>query len=371
MLQELSGLEVAAQNAVCSTLWHGINWIRSILNFFACEKKEYYAAKVAERLENLSLLESILLDEILPSCPSFSPPGGSSIGMDSSSSSGKSASDGKKKAGRPLGKKKLSGIEDRKLLIRQSFIAMRPEVVSILTSPRLQPGTGVSMDPLSQDTAQTLEIPLIQILFSLLEHHVQKSCSEEKKRKSLTAFWNKAASQSGASKSEEILEHQNEVQSAPKLLQGFFASGVLDAAGRFAAHILGETESDQARGESQAGEEAEQSNSEPRLQECKNILVDYLQTVSAAISYGIDNGESTDSGPDLQKVQQLQALILPTVDRVEYSEDEPEILQEVNIVSIQLTVLLWEMADNLLSLLYADHQEVLQGDHSVPSRRRR
>lgn len=320
-------MESAAQNAVCSTLWHGINWIRSILNFFACEKKEYYAAKVAERLENLSLLESILLDEVLPSCPSFSPPGSSTIGMDSLSASAKSASDGKKKPGRPPGKKKLSGIEDRKLLIRQSFIAMRPEVVSILTSPRLQPRSGVSMDPLSQGTAQTLEVPLIQILFSLLEHHVQKSCSEEKKRKSLSAFWNKA---SGASKSEEILEHQSEVQSAPKLLQGFFESGVLAAAGRFAVHIFGVTESEQARGEPcQAGEEPTQTHPEHRLEECKSILVDYLHTVSAVLSYGIDTGESADPGPEPQKVQQLQALILQTHERAEYSGEDPELLQLV------------------------------------------
>lgn len=334
VLQDLSGLEAAAQNAVCSTLWHGINWIRSILNFFACEKKEYYAAKVAERLENLSLLESILLDEVLPLCPSFAPPGSSTVGMDSSLSSAKSANDGKKKAGRPPGKKKISGIEDRKLLIRQSFIAMRPEVVSILTSPRLQPGTGVSMDLLSQGTAQALEIPLIQILFSLLEHHVQKSCSEEKKRKSLTAFWNKVSGPSGASKCEEILEHQSEVQSAPKILQGFFESRVLDAAGRFAVHIFEVTESDQARGESQAGEEAKQANQESRLEECKVILVDYLHTVSTVVSYGIDTGESADPSPDPQKIQQLQALILPTVDRVEYSEEDPELLQQVAIAAL-------------------------------------
>lgn len=329
VIQDVSGLDSNVQHAICSTLWHAINWIRSILNFFACEQKEYYVAKVAERLENLSLLESILLEDILPSCPSFTPPGVASTGMDSLSLSVvKATSEGKKKAGRPSGKKKNASAEDRKLLIKQSFIALRPEVVRILTSPRLQPIVdGTTVEPTSgrHGNALPMETPLVQFLFSLLEHHVQRCCSEEKKRKSLVGFWTKPSSQSGVSNSEEFLEHQPEKQSVQELLGGFHDSGVLDAAGRFAAHILAATEHGQAQAENEADEAKD--GLEPRLLQYKGILTEYLKIVTAAISYDIESGEATP--PRITKVQQIQALLLPSGERFEYPAHDPDVLQQV------------------------------------------
>lgn len=342
VLQELSGLDASVQNAVCLTLWHGINWIRSILNFFAYEKTEYYAAKVAERLENLSLLESILLDEALPACLSFQPPGSASSPSTAAAMTGadtvKSAGDGKKKPGRPPGKKRVSSLDDRKLAVQQSFVPLKPEVVSVLTSPRLQPRTGVSMDPLSQDAASSeLEVPLIQILFALLEHHVQRSCNDEKKRKTAPGFWTKAAS----SAFDDVLVHESDAQTAQELLDGFFKSGVLNAAGQFAAHILSITERDQRRlsadaeGNGDGGvpsDTADHSALETQLDECKRVLIAYLRVVAAVIAHDVsscDASAAEDDGPDPHRVQRLQALLLPQDDRIEYVASDATAFQQV------------------------------------------
>lgn len=373
VLQDLSALETSAQNAVCLTLWHGINWIRSILNFFAYEKKEYYAVKVAERLENLSLLESILLDEAVPACPSFRPPGGAATMSEVAPPSAKLAGDGKKKAGRPAGKKKLSGVEDRKLAIKQSFVPMKPEVVSILKSARLQPRGSVSMDPMSQDASSALEMPLIRILFSLLEHHVQRSCSDEKKRKFSAGFWSKGSGLSSVTSSEDILEHHSNVQSVRELLAGFRKSEVLDAAGRFAAHIVDAADQVQTRLASDAVDVFDRESLETQLKECTCVLVDYLKVVATVLSYGIDSGEASDSETGTEKIQQLQELILPVSDRVEYREKDPDVLQQVRSFTSQSLnggdAAMMVTPAVCLPRLFTDHQEVLQGDHPIPPRR--
>lgn len=386
MLQDLSALETSTQNAVCLTLWHGINWIRSVLNFFAFETKEYYAVKVAERLENLSLLESVLLDEAVPSCPAFRPPGASTILSEAASAtSTKLAGDGKKKAGRPPGKKKATGGDERKLAIRQSFVVLKPEVLSILKSARLQPRARVSMNPLSQDASGSLEMPLVRILFSLLEHHVQRSCSEDKKRRSTVGgFWAKGSSSatlSAPSRSEDILEHCSSALGIRDLLAKLQASAVLDAAGRLAAHIVGVADRAQAQLASDADDAFDRESLEAQLVEYKAVLVDYLKVVGAVLSYDLDGAEASSAEPNLHKLQQLQELVLPAEDRIEYREEDPDLLQQVrssswcDVVPAALSLSLFltlSLSHSLLLLSHdADHQAILQGDHPLPPHRRR
>lgn len=314
VIEELSGLDTTAQNAVCATIWHSVNWIRSILNFFACEKMDYYVTKVSERLENLLMLESILLDELLPVCRSFSP-----VGLSNAAESLAHSGGGKllemKKVGRPSSKSSpVAAATDRRSFIQKSFLPLRPEVVSILTSPRLLSVVTCTKSSATSDTASIM--PIVGFLFHLLGSHMQKGVQSEASKSSSPFFRGKRAGDAKTSKY-DLLVHEMEFMSAGPFLSNLLEAGILDAAGNYARHLLNTA--------TQTQEEAEEEMANTELDHAP-ILMDYLHVVT--LIGELRENPIQGKTDDLVKYKCLQAMVLTKDKQISFTTTDLAVFKQ-------------------------------------------
>ncbi|RLN94363.1 hypothetical protein BBJ28_00012762 [Nothophytophthora sp. Chile5] len=379
VLRELSALDRSVQNAVCTTLWHAINWVRSIINFFCTEAKNYYVAKTTERLENLSRLETILLDEVLPSCPAFAIPRLSGGGIDQHQSFGKTKSlfdpTERKKPGRPP---KVSTTVDRATLVKKSFLPLKSEVISILAFPRVLDSVirGGSNDRLEtaggeRSSGFALKTVRIELLFSLFRYHMDWCAGEEKPKSSFS--WGTVAHTSGWK--ENVLAHDVASKSSSKLLAELSTAGVLNATEKYASHFLAvikEHGEDESASEGEETKEGDQPA--PSTSLVKRILCEYLEIVVLFLN------SKNDPAADVVHVQQLQSFLLPESERAEYTSSDSNslikitskcfkvMLQYQSVVgdNIKAGVALLKCLTSLLSLAYGfDASQVINYATSI------
>lgn len=311
VIEEISGLDTTAQNAVCATIWHAVNWIRSILNFFACEKTDYYVTKVSERLENLLMLESILLDELIPVCLSFSP-----VGLSSTSESIAHSGHGKlleaKKVGRPSSKSSpVVAATDRRSFILKSFLPLWPEVISILTSPRILSVVTSAQSSAANGSASTM--PIVGFLFHLLRSHVQTCVQGEASKNPTASFRGKRPGDAKSGKY-ELLVHEMELVTAGPFILNLLESGVLDATGNYARQLLSSA--------TQTQEADEDTSSTVRAETDRVlILMDYFHVLKLIAD--LQGNSIQDQVDELMKYKCLQAMVLTKDKRVSFNTTDP------------------------------------------------
>ncbi|RLN97114.1 hypothetical protein BBJ28_00020000 [Nothophytophthora sp. Chile5] len=283
--------------------------------------------------KNLSRLETILLDEVLPFCPAFAVPRLSGGGIDQHQSFGKTKSlfdpTERKKPGRPP---KVSATVDRATLVKKSFLPLKSEVISILAFPRVLDSVirGGSSDRLEtaggeRSNGFALKTVRIELLFSLFRYHMDWCSGEEKPKSSFS--WGTVAHTSG--RKENVLAHDVASKSSSRLLAELSTAGVLNAAEKYACHFLAvikEHGEDESASEDEETKEGDQPA--PSTSLVKRILCEYLEIMVLFLNH--ERGASkNDPAADVIHVQQLQSLLLPESERAEYTSSDSSSLIKV------------------------------------------
>lgn len=310
------------QHAVCSSLWFAINWIRSVLNFFASETKDYYVGKVLQRLEDLSHLEAILADDVLPLCPTFGIPGSALSADMHGKGKTKSLFGGSevKKRGRPP--KTTREPTDCSSGVKQSYLPLKPEVLNILTYPQLL-GTCASGDQNEHETTSDRKrLACVELLFSLLSSYFESCC--ELDRKKVVPHWtNNKASQR---ESGDGFSTQVAVKTGAQLLCELESSGVLTASGTYARQFLANISEHQrlyaAAEESKSDEDAEaEAETKETSVPLKRILSEYLKSVAIVATYGFRSNSENENSNARSLIIQLQHLMVPPEDHIQAASD--------------------------------------------------
>lgn len=308
MVPELAALDDhAVQNAVCSSIWFAINWTRSVLNFFAFEKKEFYVSKVMQRLEDLSRLESLLLDETLDASPMFSIPG--SVHATDAAATGKSklGKPDPKKRGRPL---KNAKDVDRESSIKSSFVPLQAEVLNILAFPNLLHDSS-SDTPFESLAYDVKKLSRINLLFGLLAYSVETSCDLEKKKAS--SHW--ISTKRAAIDSNDWMSAHSPSKSSIGLLQDLSNGGVLSAAGSFACGFKNRVaricQSQEHNDESKHDDDPGANDAIEAME--RHILSLYLRVVAAVVNHAfMESSKGDDECEDYsESISHLKQLILP------------------------------------------------------------
>jgi hypothetical protein len=351
VLSELSAIDDrASQNAICCCLWYAINWTRSLLNFFASESKDYYVAKVMQRLEDLSRLEATLFDETLGACPMFSVPGSAHATDLSTAGKGKLEI---KKRGRPP--KVANDASTRASAIKNSFLPLQPEVLNILAFPRLLHDDAAGLTDSSDNTRLPVEtLPIkeeklsrVGLLFSLLLSYLESCC-----KKKAPSHWaaSKQLPESSSWKASHSLTKSDDM-----LLSDLVKAGVLNAAGAFArefvARIIRYQESSPVvEEETKQSEEGDNSADETIKLMLKGILGDYLKIVAIVMNDGrVESSDDDDGSGSIAFVNYAEQLILAQGDRSDTVADSDDDLKMVSR-RLRLGFQLWPILSDFLTL---------------------
>lgn len=333
MLSELSAIDDrAAQNAICCCLWYAINWTRSLLNFFASESKEYYVAKVMQRLEDLSRLEATLLEETLNVCPIFSVPG--SVHAADLQTTGKGKLEAKKR-GRPP--KSAKDSSDRASAIKNSFLPLQPEVLNILAFPRLLHDDAVGSAKSSDGASSPVEtLPIkgeklsrVGLLFSLLLSYLESCC-----KKKAPSHWTAAIKTQSIESSSWMTSHSL-AKSGDTLLSDLAKAGVLKAAGAFAREFVAriiryQEASPTDEEETKQGNEGDDSADDTVKLMLKRILGDYLKIVAVVMNDGFVESSDDNEGSNVRAlIDHAEQLILAPDDRNASATDDDDDLKMV------------------------------------------